>query len=90
MRLTLAGIRRRVGVAPRQVRPLVLEDVRAMVEALPPGIRSTRDRCLLLVGFAGGMRRSELVALDVGDASIEGPGLRITIRRSKTDQDGAG
>ena len=61
-----------------------------MVAVLPDDLRGLRDRALLLVGFAGGMRRSELVGLDVGDVVEEKEGLRITIRRSKTDQEGAG
>ena len=49
-----------------------------------------RDRALLLLGFAGAFRRSELVGLDVADVSIQPQGLLITLRRSKTDQEGAG
>jgi integrase len=49
-----------------------------------------RDRALLLVGFAGAFRRSELVALDVSDVEVGEDGLTVTLRRSKTDQEGAG
>lgn len=49
-----------------------------------------RDRALLLIGFAGAFRRSELVALDLADIEENTEGLRITIRRGKTDQEGAG
>jgi integrase len=49
-----------------------------------------RDRALLLVGFAGGMRRSEVVALDVDDVEFRRKGMLIRIRRSKTDQEGKG
>ena len=49
-----------------------------------------RDRALLLVGFAGAFRRSELVSLDVADLSLTAEGLLINLRRSKTDQDGEG
>jgi integrase len=48
------------------------------------------DRALLLLGFAGALRRSELVALDVADLESDADGVRIIIRRSKTDQEGAG
>jgi NAD-dependent dihydropyrimidine dehydrogenase PreA subunit len=49
-----------------------------------------RDRALLLVGFAGTYRRSELVALNVEDVQVTGDGLVITLRRSRTDQEGEG
>jgi site-specific recombinase XerD len=49
-----------------------------------------RDRALLCLGFAGGCRRSEFVALDVGDLCFGDDGLELTIRRSKTDQEGLG
>jgi integrase len=55
---------------------------------LDPG--DTRDRALICLGFASGCRRSELVALDVADLSFGDDGLEITIRRSKTDQEGLG
>ena len=49
-----------------------------------------RDRALLLLGFAGAFRRSELIALDVADIAETKIGLLVTIRRSKTDQEGEG
>ncbi|MEF2559286.1 site-specific integrase, partial [Aurantimonas sp. C2-5-R2] len=52
--------------------------------------KDIRDRALLLIGFAGGFRRSELVGLDVADVETVRQGLVITLRRSKTDQTGAG
>ena len=64
--------------------------VRAMVALAPPGLKGVRDRALLLLGFAGAFRRSELVALDVADIAETETGLLVTIRRSKTDQDGEG
>ena len=66
------------------------EDLVAMIAALPDDLRGLRDRALLLVGFVGGMRRAEVVGLDVDDVVEEPEGLRVTIRRSKTDQEGAG
>lgn len=56
---------------------------------MTPTAADYRDRALLLVGFAGAMRRSELVALDLSDLDFCTEGVRITIRRSKTDQAGA-
>ena len=90
VRMTVAGIRRTLGTAPHQARPILIVDLVAMVAALPDDLRGLRDRALLLIGFAGGMRRSEIVGLDVGDVVEELEGLRITIRRSKTDQEGVG
>jgi integrase len=90
VRMTAGGIRRTLGTAPRQARPILVDDLRAMVAALPDDLRGLRDRALLLIGFTGGLRRSELVGLDVGDVSEEGEGLRICIRHSKTDQEGTG
>jgi site-specific recombinase XerD len=90
VRMTAAGIRRKLGTAPQQARPILVEDLRAMLAALPEDLRGRRDRALLLIGFAGGFRRSELVGLDVEDVTEEAEGLRVKIRRSKTDQEGAG
>lgn len=90
VRMTAAGIRRSLVTTPRQARAILAGDLRTMLAAMPDDLRGLRDRALLLIGFAGGMRRSELVGLDVGDVVEEKEGLRITIRRSKTDQEGAG
>jgi site-specific recombinase XerD len=90
VRMTAAGIRRTISTAPRQARPIVVEELRLMLDALPDGLRGARDRALLLVGFAGAFRRSELVALVVEDVQRRPEGLLIELRRSKTDQEGAG
>lgn len=65
-------------------------DLRRIVHALGDRVIDDRDRALLTVGFAGGMRRSELVGLDVADLDQTDEGLVVTIRRSKVDQAGAG
>jgi integrase len=85
-----AGIRRRLGTAPRQKQPLEADQLRAMYEVLPAGILGVRDRALIGLGFAGGFRRSELVALDVADVAFVRHGLEAIVRRSKTDQEGQG
>ena len=54
------------------------------------GLKGLRDRALLLIGFAGALRRSELVALNIEDIEEAPDGMKITIRHSKTDQEGAG
>jgi integrase len=61
-----------------------------MVRALPDGLKGTRDRAILLLGFAGAFRRSEIVGLDVADLAASEDGLTVTLRRSKTDQEGVG
>jgi integrase len=87
---TLKGIKRTHGTAANQKTPVLVEDLRVMLRLLPNNLQGTRDRALLLVGFAGAFRRSELVALDVADLKFQEEGLLITLRRSKTDQEGAG
>ncbi len=90
VRSTLKGIRRMKGTAPVQKAPALTDDIRAMVDVADGGLIGTRDRALVLLGFAGAFRRSELVGLDVEDCAFTRDGLTITLRRSKTDQDGAG
>lgn len=87
---TMKGIRRTKGTAPAQKAPALTDDIRAMVDATDVGIIGTRDRALILAGFAGAFRRSELVALDIEDCTFGKDGLTILLRRSKTDQDSAG
>lgn len=90
VRAVRSGIRRTLGTAQRQAAPVLVADLRAMAGALPDSLAGHRDRALLLVGFAGGFRRSELVALEVADAVFGADGVTVTIRRSKTDQEGQG
>jgi site-specific recombinase XerD len=87
---TLKGIRRTVGTAQPGKEPLLTADILNMLDALDEGLLGCRDRALLLVGFAGGFRRSELVSLDVEDVNETVDGLVIRIRRSKTDPDARG
>jgi integrase len=87
---TLKGIKCTHGTAPKQKAALLTEDLRLMLRMLPATLQGTRDRALLLIGFAGAFRRSELVALNVSDLKFEDEGLLVSILRSKTDQEGAG
>src|SRR5581483_10059272 len=87
---TFKGIRRTLGTAQVGKRPLFTGHICAMIQALPENLQGTRDRALLLVGFAGGFRRSELAGLNVEDISVEKDGLVVNLRRSKTDQEGQG
>lgn len=85
-----AGIRRVHGVAQQGKAPAVTADIKAMVACLPGSLLGLRDRSLLLVGFAGAFRRSELVSLTRADIQFTSDGLTIHLRRSKTDQEGQG
>jgi integrase len=90
VRATMRGIRRSLGTARAKKAPATAERIVAM--ALIPGERlaDIRDRALLLFGFASAMRRSELAALNFEDIEETADGLRVTLRRSKTDQEGHG
>jgi site-specific recombinase XerD len=87
---TMKGICRTMGTAPAQKAAALTDDIRAMVDVADAGIIGARDRALILLGFAGAFRRSELVGLDVEDCGFGKDGLTVTLRRSKTDQAGAG
>jgi integrase len=90
VREVMKGIRRALGVAPHPKAPVRVAELRAMLAALPEGLLGLRDRALLLVGFASAFRRAELVGLNVEDVATGPDGLTLTLRRSKTDQEGAG
>ncbi|MHB0934917.1 MAG: site-specific integrase [Armatimonadota bacterium] len=87
---TMKGIRRRLKVRARQVRPLTVEDMRTMVSLQPATLAGVRNRALLLLGFAGAFRRSELVALNVEDIREDKDGLTVLIAKSKGDQEASG
>src|SRR5262245_36355620 len=87
IKAVLAGIRRSIGTALTRKAPATAETVRAI---MPSDLGGLRDRALLLLGFAGALRRSELAALKVDDLEKTAKGLHVRIRRSKTDQEGAG
>ena len=85
----MAGIRRQHGRPPAKKDAVDLDELRALVQALPPTLAGQRDKALMLVGWAGAFRRSELTALDRSDLRITDV-LKITLRKSKTDQTGQG
>jgi integrase len=85
VKTTLRGIKRTVGIKQRQVEPVLKSNLLEMVNGLS-GIKGTRDRALLLIGFAGAFRRSELVGLIFDDVEFVEQGLLINLRKSKTDQ----
>ncbi len=88
VRATFAGIRRERGVAPRAKTALLVDELRAAIATCGARRIDVRDRALVLVGFAGALRRSELVGLDVDDVSFETAGIVLRLRRSKTNQEG--
>ena len=90
VKATLRGIRRTFGGAKVRKAPAIAAKMHSMVAMAPDRLSGSRDRALLLLGFAGAFRRSELVALDVADITEAKTGLLVTIRRSKTDQEGEG
>jgi integrase len=90
VRLTLRGIRREYGGPQRQVAPLTATDLLAITGSLGNSAKDVRDAAILLVGFAGAFRRSELSAIDCRDVDIGPTGMTITIPRSKTDQEHRG
>jgi site-specific recombinase XerD len=90
IRDTMKGIRRAHGAAQVGKTPTLVADIKEMVKDLGEGPKALRDRALLLLGFAGAFRRSELVDLNVADLDLGPDGLAVTLRRSKTDQEGQG
>jgi site-specific recombinase XerD len=90
VKATMRGIRRTLGSAKVRKAPAVAAKMLGMVGVASDNLAGLRDRALLLLGFAGAFRRSELVALDVADVEETEAGLRVTIRHSKTDQEGQG
>lgn len=86
VRRVLQGIERRHATLPHQVAPLLLDDLVRIVALMGSTPQDVADRALLLVGFFGALRRSELVGLDHGDVQFSEDGLTLQIRKSKTDQ----
>ena len=86
----LKGARRTLGVAQKCKDPLLLNDIRRLVDSCPKNLLGLRDRALILTGFAGAFRRSELCAMAVCDLSFSDSGLVINVPRSKADQEQAG
>jgi integrase len=87
---TLHGIRRTLGVAQTRKKPLTRDRLLKLIGSLEGPIAAARDKALLLTGFAGSLRRSELAAIRVEDLTRHKRGMTILIPRSKTDQEGEG
>jgi len=90
VKATLRGIRRISGSGPARKAPATADKILAMVAKADDDLKGLRDCALLLLGFAGAFRRSEVTALNVADLEFCDGGLRVTIRKSKTDQEGLG
>ena len=90
----IMGIKRRKGSIQRSKKPLLINDLKEIINAIDEQknkeIKKIRDRSIILIGFSGGFRRSEIVSLDYDDLDFVREGLKITLRRSKTDQFGEG
>lgn len=87
---TMKGIRRVLGIAQKGKRPLLIGDIRKIAAECPKTAAGHRDRLLILLGFAGAFRRSELANLRVQDLTIYKDGVVVELPRSKTDQEGEG
>tara|TARA_B100001057_G_C22803248_1_gene932366 strand:- start:322 stop:1278 length:957 start_codon:yes stop_codon:yes gene_type:complete len=88
------GIKRIKGVSQKGKKPLLINDLKQIVDVInkqkEPDLKKLRNKALLLIGFAGGFRRNELISLDLEDIEFVFEGLKINIRKSKTDQFGEG
>jgi site-specific recombinase XerD len=91
---TLMGIKRRKGSVQKGKKPILINNLKEIINAIDKQnkeeIKKFRDRSIILIGFAGGFRRNEIVSLDCEDLDFVQEGLKIDIRRSKTDQYGEG
>jgi len=90
----LMGIKRRKGVNQKGKKPLLINNLKKIINVIDEQqkekIKKFRDRSIILIGFSGGFRRSEIVGLDYDDLEFVKEGLKINIKRSKTDQFGEG
>jgi integrase len=90
VRATLRGIKRIYGCAQRQAKPLLLAELIQVLDATGDRPKDLRDRALLLIGFAGALRRSELVGLNRGEVEHARQGAILHLLRSKSDQEARG
>ena len=90
----LLGIKRRKGVKQKGKKPLLINDLKQIINVIDEQknseIKIIRDRSIILLGFGGAFRRNELVSLDFDDLEFVNEGLKINIKKSKTDQFGEG
>jgi len=90
----LMGIKRTNGSNQKGKKPLLINDLKIIIKAIDQSKekdnRKIRDKALLLIGFSGGFRRSELVDIEYEDIEFVSEGVKIFVKRSKTDQSGEG
>ena len=88
------GIKRLKGISQNGKKPLLINDLKVIIDVInkqeEPDLKKLRNKALLLLGFAGGFRRNELVSLNLEDLNFVFEGVKINIKRSKTDQFGEG
>lgn len=85
-----SGIKKEIGTYQEGKQPILIETLIEMLKLAPSNMQGSRDKALLLIGFVGAFRRSELVNLDVSDFRLGKQGYTVRIKFSKTDQDGKG
>jgi len=90
----LMGIKRRKGTVQKGKKPILINELRKILNVIDQedceDIKKLRDKSIILIGFSGGFRRNEIVSLDYEDLDFVYEGLKITVKRSKTDQFGEG
>ena len=90
----ILGIKRRKGSIQKGKKPILINELKQLINAIDQQnkeeIKILRDRSIILVGFSGGFRRNKLVSLNYDDLDFVSEGLKINLRRSKTDQFGEG
>jgi site-specific recombinase XerD len=90
----IMGIKRRKGSIQKGKKPLLINNLKKIINVIDEynteNIKKFRDRSIILMGFSGGFRRNEIVSLDYDDLDFVNEGLKISIKRSKTDQFGEG
>jgi integrase len=90
VRSVLKGIKRTMGTAPNKKAPITADRLESIISHCDKTLIGLRDKVLLLLGFAGAFRRSELVALTINDIERTPEGIKVIIRKSKGDQEGKG
>ena len=90
----LMGIRRKTGSFQKSKKPILINELKHIIKAIDATNKNKervlRDKAIILTGFSGGFRRSELVSIDYNDLEFVSEGVKIFIKRSKTDQSGEG
>ena len=84
----LHGIKRTLGSRQKAKKPILINDLKLIIKAIDED--KIRDKALILIGFSGGFRRSELVNIHYDDIEFVNEGVKILVKRSKTDQSGEG